>query len=296
MKPILYNYAFTLFLMILSLTSNSKAAENKAAKWKDFALSGSFRLSSQSSPYSSWKKGEGNVFYSFGKQQSNSYGGDTELQILQMNLNPLQLHFGLKSSHCLEVSLAPRKPSLTIPSNFRHRKNPRPHKLTVGHIYLVRCNKIVFLLDLHEHSFTKPARNRYGMYTSRQIKCSLRGRYTILSTTMADIGWRNRIFGGSTGIKYALPFIPLSIYFDSKDGIGISCSGKIPTPIGVFEVYKNVSFPGKNTLTIIIGNKKHVYDLENRPFSVSLPNELEGRSKIEYDGEGNIVVTIPRPQ
>ena len=287
--------ASVLVCIILTFTSTSRAAINKAAVWKDFSLSGNFKLSSQSSPYSSWKNGEGNVFFSFGKQQSNSYGGDTKLQILQMKLNPLQLQFGLKASHCLEVSLSPDKPSFTIPGNFKHHKNSKPHNLTVGHIYLIRCNKIVFLLDLHEHSFTKPARSRYGTYKSRYIKCSLRGRYTILSTTMTDIGWKNRIFGGSAGIKYSLPFIPLSIFFDSKEGIGLSCSGKIPTPIGVFEVYKNVSSLGKTTLTIIIGNKKYLYDLENRPFSISLPNDLQGKSKIVYDGEGSIIVTIPRP-
>lgn len=99
----------------------------------------------------------------------------------------------------------------------------------------------------------------------------------------------------SVGLRYTPPFLPLSISFDSEKGIILSAQGKIPTPIGTFEIYKNIAFPDRKTLTIVLGDKKHVYDLENRSFKVKLPNDLEGKSKVEYDGKGNIVVIVPNP-
>jgi hypothetical protein len=100
---------------------------------------------------------------------------------------------------------------------------------------------------------------------------------------------------GSSGIRFKPHLIPLSITLDSREGIILSCEGSIPTPVGTFEVYKNVSFPSKTTLTVVLGDKKHVYDLAGRSFKVNLPNDLEGRSRIEYDGSGSIVVVVPRP-
>ena len=100
---------------------------------------------------------------------------------------------------------------------------------------------------------------------------------------------------GSVGIKYTPPFSTLSISFDTERGIVLSCEGKIPTPIGTFEIYKNVAFPDKKTLTIVLGSEKHIYDLGDRSFKVNLPNDLEGKSKVEYDGKGNIVVIVPKP-
>lgn len=100
---------------------------------------------------------------------------------------------------------------------------------------------------------------------------------------------------GSFGVKFKPYVIPLSIVFDSRAGIVLSCEGKIPTPIGTFEIYKNVSFPRKKTLTIVLRDKKHVYDLGDRSFKISLPNDLHGKSKVEYDGNGNIFVVVPNP-
>ena len=105
----------------------------------------------------------------------------------------------------------------------------------------------------------------------------------------------NSTESGSSGIKFKPYGIPLSIAFDSRSGIILSCEGTIPTPIGIFEIYKNVSFVGRKTLTIVRGDKKHIYDLGDRPFIVSLPNDLRGRSTVEYDGNGNITVIIPNP-
>ena len=100
---------------------------------------------------------------------------------------------------------------------------------------------------------------------------------------------------GSFGAKFKPHIIPLSIAFDSRAGIVLSCEGKIPTPIGTFEIYKNVTFPKKKTLTIVLRDKKYVYDLGDRSFNVSLPNDLHGKSKVEYDGNGNIFVVVPNP-
>ena len=101
--------------------------------------------------------------------------------------------------------------------------------------------------------------------------------------------------GGSSGVKFKPYGIPLSIAFDSRGGIILSCEGTIPTPIGTFEIYKNVSFPGRKTLTIVLGQRKHVYDLGDRVFNVNLPNDLQGRSRVEYDGNGNVTVVVPNP-
>lgn len=279
-----------IILLTITMSAFCNAADCNAAEWSDLMLSGSFKITPEASFITQWKKGEGKVFYSFGRKQANSYGGDTEFRVLKRNYKPLQVYFGLQSSHCVEVSLAPNKPTISIPAFFSKHRRAKPHKLTVGHIYMIRCDKIVFLLDVHECSIVDQKKHSNGY----DVKCILRGRYTILSTSMKSRGGKVDI-GGSAGIEYSLPFIPLSIGFDSEEGIRLSCSGKIPTPIGVFEVYKNVSFPETNTLTIILGDKKYIYDLENRPFKVSLPNELEGKTKLEYDGEGNIIVIIPKP-
>jgi hypothetical protein len=286
MQFILNNHTrIKLILLTLIFSTTCKAAE-----WSELMVSGSFRITPEASWLTEWKKGEGKVFYSFGRKQANLSGGDTEFQVLKRNYKPLQVYFGLQASHCTEVSLAPQTPAFFIPAFFQQDRHIKPHKLTVGHIYMIRCDKIVFLLDVHECSIISKKKDYHGY----DAKCILSGRYTVLSTTMKSIHGK-RGLGGSMGIEYSLPFIPLSIAFDSKEGIRLSCSGKIPTPIGVFEVYKNVSFPETNTLTIIIGDKKHIYDLENRPFTISLPNELEGKSKLEYDGKGNIIVVIPHP-
>jgi hypothetical protein len=97
------------------------------------------------------------------------------------------------------------------------------------------------------------------------------------------------------GIKFTPPFIPLSVAINSSGGIELSCNGRIPTPIGTFEIYSNVSFPQQKTLTVVIGDKKHIYNLGDRAFKVHLPNDIEGRSKVEYDGNGNIIVVVPKP-
>ena len=99
----------------------------------------------------------------------------------------------------------------------------------------------------------------------------------------------------SSSVKFKPYIIPLSIAFDSRVGIILSCEGSIPTPIGTFEVYKNISFPKRKTLTIVLGANKEVYDLGDRSFKVNLPNDLEARSTVEYDGNGNIVVVVPNP-
>ena len=100
--------------------------------------------------------------------------------------------------------------------------------------------------------------------------------------------------GPSTGVTYESP-IGLSISIDSQRGIILQCSGRIPTLIGTFSVYSDVSFPGKQTLTVNMGDRKHVYDLGGHAFKVDLPNDLQGKSRVEYDGRGNIVVTVPDP-
>ncbi len=100
---------------------------------------------------------------------------------------------------------------------------------------------------------------------------------------------------GSSGLKFTPYMIPLSISIDSKEGIILSCEGAIPTPLGIFEIYKNISFPKKKTLTIVLAEKKHIYDLGEKSFKVHLPNDRKAESRVEYDGHGNIVVVIPNP-
>ena len=97
------------------------------------------------------------------------------------------------------------------------------------------------------------------------------------------------------GVSYEPPVIPLVISYELDSGIILSAKGKIPTPIGTFAIYKNITFPEMKTLTIVLGNEKHIYDLEDNIFEVQIPNDKEGKSTIEYDGNGNILVIIPDP-
>ena len=98
------------------------------------------------------------------------------------------------------------------------------------------------------------------------------------------------------GLEYQPPFIPLTISVNKSGKISLKVTGaKLPTPIGTFSLYANVSFPDQKILTVVVGEKKHMYDMKNTSFRVNIPNDKQGQSKIEYDGKGNITVVIPEP-
>lgn len=98
------------------------------------------------------------------------------------------------------------------------------------------------------------------------------------------------------GVHFEANFIPLEVYINSRGDVSLGVSGpKVPTPIGTFSVHADVSFPDRNTLTIVAGNRKHVYDLFDQRFRVSIPSDRDGESRVEYDGKGNIVITISDP-
>lgn len=97
------------------------------------------------------------------------------------------------------------------------------------------------------------------------------------------------------GIGYSPPVIPLTIRVNHRGEVSVSAEGPvIPTPIGTFRAYANVSFPDTNTLTVVTGKTKTVYDLKGKAFRVSIPNDRHGQSRVEYDGR-DIFVTIPEP-
>ena len=97
------------------------------------------------------------------------------------------------------------------------------------------------------------------------------------------------------GVSYDPPIIPLVISYDSTNGLIITAIGELPTPIGTFAIYKNVSFPDRKTLTIVLNEEKYIYDLGDNKFEVQIPNDKDGNSTIEYEGDGNIIVIIPNP-
>ncbi len=98
------------------------------------------------------------------------------------------------------------------------------------------------------------------------------------------------------GLQFESNLIPLEIYISTGGEVSFGMTGpRVPTPIGTFTIYANVSFPDRKTQTVVAGDKKYMYDLHDIPFRVSLPNDLYGKSKVEYEGRGNIAVVVPKP-
>lgn len=100
-------------------------------------------------------------------------------------------------------------------------------------------------------------------------------------------------------VGYASLTIPLGITFsvDQNGNYSVSFTGvEIPTPIGTFKIGARVKeAEGKKTLTIVLGDEKHVYDMGNTQYEVSIPNDKHGKSKILYEAAGNIYVIVPDP-
>ena len=127
----------------------------------------------------------------------------------------------------------------------------------------------------------------------------------IVIAVVVGVLWlaKGLLFGGAAGVSrtevgssYQAPVIPLEISIDSRGKVHLKArSGRLPTPIGTFSVYANVSFPDTKTLTVVAGETKSVFDLGQRRFQVNIPNDRNHRSTIDYDGAGNIMVVIPDP-
>ncbi len=102
--------------------------------------------------------------------------------------------------------------------------------------------------------------------------------------------------GSKRGVTYRPLIAPLTISIDGQGHPSITASSpELITPIGTFSVYENVAFPEKRTLTLVLGDLKHVYDLGTQRFEVRIPNDTRGLSKIMYEASGDIIVVVPDP-
>jgi len=122
--------------------------------------------------------------------------------------------------------------------------------------------------------------------------CRSRSSEAVRENTTAEV------VQAGVGIRYQPPVVPISISVGT-DGVSVSIDGHVQLPIGTFTAYGNVvaplASPATKTLTLVAGPRGYVYPLDNRRFEVRLPNDLHGRSKLSYDGQGNIRVEIPTP-
>jgi hypothetical protein len=98
------------------------------------------------------------------------------------------------------------------------------------------------------------------------------------------------------GIRYQPPIVPISIAFTSN-GLSVSIEGKIQTPLGTFAAFSDIDYlSDKKILAIALGDAVYTYELDNRTFEVTLPNDRNGSSHVTYDGKGNIRVVVPHPE
>ncbi|RLE28754.1 MAG: hypothetical protein DRJ61_15845 [Acidobacteria bacterium] len=99
-----------------------------------------------------------------------------------------------------------------------------------------------------------------------------------------------------SGVSFQPAFIPLEVSVNHRGKVSLRASGvKIPTLVGTFSIYANVAFPEKCTLTVVTGDSKTVFDLDNKKFKIAIPNDRDNNSTIEYDGNGDVIVVIPEP-
>jgi hypothetical protein len=100
------------------------------------------------------------------------------------------------------------------------------------------------------------------------------------------------------GLRYEPPLVPVSVALTGH-GVSVTVEGKLQTPIGTFAAFSAASVPrgtgSQKTLTVVLREQAYVYALDDRRFSVQLPNDLRGKSQLSYDGNGNMKVVIPSP-
>lgn len=99
----------------------------------------------------------------------------------------------------------------------------------------------------------------------------------------------------SGGIAYEPPIVPIKIKVTNK-GVSVNVEGRVLTPFGKFSAFTEASFPDRRTLTLVLGKRATVYQLDDRKrYTIEVPNDLRGRTKIHTDGNGNIRVVVPQP-
>jgi hypothetical protein len=100
------------------------------------------------------------------------------------------------------------------------------------------------------------------------------------------------------GLRYEPPLVPISIEL-TRRGVSVTLEGKLQTPMGTFAAFSVASVPFSSgsgrTLTVVLREQAYVYALDDRRFSVQLPNDLRGKSQLFYDGNGNVKVVISNP-
>lgn len=97
------------------------------------------------------------------------------------------------------------------------------------------------------------------------------------------------------GLRYQPPIVPISIAFTST-GLSVTIEGRIQTPVGTFAAFSEIDSPSdKKILAVALGDAVYTYELDDRTFQVQLPNDLNGATRVTYDGKGNIRVVVPNP-
>src|SRR5688572_14951431 len=67
----------------------------------------------------------------------------------------------------------------------------------------------------------------------------------------------------SGGLSYEPPIVPIKVTVTRK-GVSVSVEGRVLTPFGKFSAHSEAAFIGRKTLTLVLGKKATVYELDNR--------------------------------
>jgi len=168
----------TFILSFLTVSPNCYAEQ----KWKDIELSGQFQITPALQLWTTWQRGNGEVFYSLGKQRANSSSGDIEFYVNKRNYKPLQLDFAITATHCVDLGInTPEPNTVSIPSHFDSGDSVQKFPVVVGHTYLLKCSGVPILMDIKDLSIKilKPPRFGGNGYST---KCYLKSKYVVLST------------------------------------------------------------------------------------------------------------------
>jgi hypothetical protein len=99
----------------------------------------------------------------------------------------------------------------------------------------------------------------------------------------------------SGGVTYEPPVVPIKISL-TRNGVTVSMEGRVLTPFGKISAFTEANFLEAKTLTLVIGANTTVYELDGGSrYTVEVPNDLRGRTRIHTDGKGNIRVVVPQP-
>lgn len=87
--------------------------------------------------------------------------------------------------------------------------------------------------------------------------------------------------------------IPVKVSVNSDGEIEVLMIGGVDTKIGGFSV--SVEEIEEYHLEITLGTETRFYTLGSRAYEVYVPNSLDGKTVVRYDGKRNVRIIVPNP-